>query len=183
MSKTTEPEPKPCLHTAGCRGIMNCSCKNCTEWQRIHMLQKVHEGSDPVELARRVSSGLYDAVAEEVSQITAERLTIEPDEEVSPIHDVWRLVTADARKRRQQQQCSARPAYEATVYTLTYAKVLSRAPAIIPDLIRTAETLARAVLQMADEAESERAEVEWLRGALARVIAEARAALGKENER
>jgi beta-phosphoglucomutase-like phosphatase (HAD superfamily) len=38
--------------------------------------------------------------------------------------------------------------YGATVYTLKYARVLSRAPAIVPELIDTAETLARAYLDL-----------------------------------
>ena len=29
----SKPEAKPCLHTHACRGIVNCSCKNCREFQ------------------------------------------------------------------------------------------------------------------------------------------------------
>jgi hypothetical protein len=104
---------------------------------------------DPVDLAREVAAGKYTAVADEVEQVTEERLAIEPDGAFPQDREgIWRLVTAAAQKRRREQQCSARPNYEATVYTLKYAKVLSRAPAIIPDLIRTAETLASAYLEM-----------------------------------
>ena len=28
----SKPKAKPCLHTAGCRGIANCSCENCREF-------------------------------------------------------------------------------------------------------------------------------------------------------